>query len=321
MRPVNSASIAPSEPSEPSPQLPTLALDIGGSTTRIGSFSAPAALAEYTLLATFPTAADYTEQLARLADELTSTGTHAGIGVSFGGRITRDGQRVAVAPNLPDYEGKPLVDDLTRLCGGPVRLAHDPVCGLLAERRFGVLAGAGRCAYLTVSTGTGAALHLANGEPTAGSEDKATMHPGSRGVTLSIEIGHQIIAERPSDERPRQCLCGQVGCLETYTGGKQLALRYGRPLQEIDDPDVWRDLTEMLAIGLVNLAQLARIERVAVSGGIALHRDGLVAEVQRAVDRRLHGATLRLERARLGERAPLVGAALLLTTTEEGLLH
>lgn len=325
MGPANSASTTPTGSPAPRTQLPALALDIGGSTTRIGSFPAPTALPEYTLLDTFPTAANYTEQLARIAVVLAPAGQHNGIGVSFGGRIARDGQRVAVAPNLPGYEGKPLVDDLAALSGGPVRLAHDPVCGLLAERRYGVLAGATRCAYLTVSTGTGAALHLANDESEDQSGDQSDRQPGRRGVTLSIEIGHQIVAGvaagDASGERARRCLCGQVGCLETYTGGKQLALRYGRRLEEIDNPAVWRELTEMLAIGVVNLAQLARIERVAISGGIALHRDGLVDELRRAIERQLRGASVQLQLARLGGRAPLVGAALLLTTPQEELLY
>ncbi len=316
MRPASFAPTPP--PAQPAPA-PTLALDIGGSTTRIGRFAAPTTTFEYTPLATFPTAATYREQLARIAGELaTARGQSgdaacgfAGIGVSFGGRITRDGQCVAVAPNLPNYEGKPLVDDLAALCGCPVRVAHDPVCGLLAERRYGALASAERCAYLTVSTGTGAALYLGKAEADGANQ--------MRGVCLSIEMGHQIVAG--ADAAARTCLCGQVGCLETYTGGRQLALRYGHPLEELDDPRVWRELTEMLAIGLVNLAQIARIELVAVSGGIALHRGGFLAQAQHAVDGRLRGATLRLAPARLGERAPLVGAALLFATPREELLH
>lgn len=320
MRPASFTSTPPA--TQPAPA-PTLALDIGGSTTRIGRFAAPTATYEHTTLITFPTAATYGEQLARIAGELAAARRQtdgqtsdaargfAGVGVSFGGRITRDGQRVAVAPNLPDYEGKPLVDDLAALCGCPVRVAHDPVCGLIAERRYGALDSAERCAYLTVSTGTGAALYLGKTEVSDAAH--------ARGVSLSIEIGHQIVDG--TDAAMRTCLCGQAGCLETYTGGKQLALRYGHPLEEIDDLRVWRELTEMLAIGLVNLAKIARIELVAVSGGIVLHRDGLLAQVQHAVDRRLGGATLRLAPAQLGERAPLVGAALLLATPPEELLH
>jgi glucokinase len=284
---------------------PTLALDIGGSTTRIGAFPAPEVSPDCVEIARFLTAADYDEELARIASVLAQAPVHAGIGVSFGGRITRDGRRVAVAPNLPAYEGRPLAHDLMTRCGGPVRLAHDPVCGLLAERRHGALSASERCAYLTVSTGTGAALQLGK----EGSD-------GAIALTISIEFAHQIVLGNT-----RECLCGQVGCLETYTGGKQLEQRHGRPLDELEDERVWAELVEMLAIGLVNLAHLTRVEHVALSGAIALHRPGLIDAAQAEVDRRIRGAALRLERARLGEQAPLVGAALLLTTPARRVLH
>jgi hypothetical protein len=98
-------------------------------------------------------------------------------------------------------------------------------------------------------------------------------------------------------------------------------LRYGRPLEQIADEGVWEELVRMPAVGLINLAQLTRVEVVAVSGAIALGRAGIVAGLQEEVNRRMRVAALHIERARLGERAPLVGAALLLTTPEQRILH
>ena len=283
------------------PTHPIIGIDIGGTTTRLGAFPAPDTAPDRAPLATFDTSQDYDEELARIGAALSGSGPYAGVGVSFGGRIARDGSGVAVAPNLRAYEGRPFIHDIARLAGCPVRLAHDPVCGLLAEARYGVLRGADRCAYLTLSTGTGAAVRLAKAEAA---------------LTTSIEFGHQILA---GNDRP--CPCGQVGCLETYTGGRQLAARFGRPLEEITDEQVWSDLASMLAIGLVNLAQLSRVELVAVSGGIALRRPSLVANVRREVAARLRGMALRVVLATLGEHAPLVGAALLLSTPDEVILH
>jgi glucokinase len=299
---------------------PVVGIDIGGTATRIGVFPAPTVAPDFTPLIAMATASAYDEELELIAAVLDQVPACGGIGVSLGGRIARDGEAVAVAPNLRDYEGRPFVRDLRTLaqgCRGPVRLAHDPVCGLLAERRYGALAGAERCAYLTVSTGTGAALHLAQGND---AENEAGNHTGDSGLVVSlvvsIEIGHQLLAGNT-----RECLCGQVGCLETYTGGKQLERRYGRPLTELEDPVIWDELARMLALGLVNLAQLARVEVVAIGGGIALHRPVLIADVRRHVAARLRGMTLELVAAELGERAPLVGAALLPTTPEETILH
>ena len=174
-----------------------------------------------------------------------------GIGISLGGHIASDGLSVRDAVNLRDYEGKPLVRQLEETFGCPVRLAHDTVCGLLAEKAFGALAPFDLCAYVTVSTGTGAAIQLRKHE---------------QALTVSMEMGHQLLAGNT-----RTCLCGQVGCLETVTGGKQIALRFGREAAQVDDSAFWEEFTEALALGIVNLARLTRVEAIALSGGIALN--------------------------------------------------
>jgi predicted NBD/HSP70 family sugar kinase len=310
-----------------------VAIDIGGANTRIALFTSPAHSTADISLDAFPTEESYERQLDQITKAMSKVTHHISlhgpaediltnaisiktnhgsnqtnlisIGVSIGARLARDGSGVAVAPNLRGYEGRPFASDLAERCGAPVksvRLAHDPVCGLLAERRFGVLQDADRCAYLTVSTGTGAALYLGS--------------TGETGQALSIEFGHQTL-----DGDTRQCLCGQTGCLETYTGGRQLALRYGRPLEEIEDTAVWDALYDKLALGLVNLAQLTRVEVVALSGAIALRHEGFPDAVRERVEARLRGMALRLELAALGEQAPLVGAALLPDTPERAILH
>ena len=310
-----------------------LALDIGGTNTRVAFFADSARSTADISLDPFPTEERYERQLDQITKAISkitngvslndssegiltnpisnqtnhiSYQTNAiSIGVSIGARLMRDGGGVSVAPNLRHYEGRPFAHDLAERCGAPVqsvRLAHDPVCGLLAERRFGVLRDADRGAYVTVSTGTGAAIYLGS--------------TGETGQALSIEFGHQVL-----DGDTRECLCGQVGCLETYTGGRRLALRYGRPLEEIEDAAVWDALYDKLALGLVNLAQLTRVEVVALSGAIALRHEGFLDEIRTRVEKRLRGMALRLELATLGEQAPLVGAALLPDIPAQTILH
>ena len=279
-----------------------IGIDIGGSNTRLGLFPTLGS-PDCTLLAKFPTCQSYEQQLQSIFAALERSGLNgmAGIGISIAGRLAKDGQSVIVAPNLPGYVGMPFALDVSSLAGCPVRLAHDAVCGLLAEKKFGAIQDVERCAYLTVSTGTGAAIQLS----------QANIR-----LTSSIEIGHQIL-----DGNLRQCLCGQVGCLETYTGGRQIELRYGQSPAEITDEAFWNTFCAKLALGLVNLAMLTRIDAVAISGAIALSHPSLIAQVQRNIDALLVGAALEVCVAALGENAPLVGAALLLETPQETILH
>ena len=277
-----------------------IGIDIGGTNTRIALFQA-LDTPQCNIFARFPTFSSYEQQIQHIVTALQDVQSIAGIGVSIGARIAKDGRSVIFGPNVPDYIGKPFAQDLADRFGCPIRLAHDTVCGLLGEKRFGNIQADERCAYLTVSTGTGAAIHL----------QKAGMR-----LTISIEIGHQLL-----DGNTRLCLCGQVGCLETYTGGRQLELRLGKPLTQVTDADFWETFSEKLALGLVNLAQLTKVETIAVSGGIVLSRPFLLERIQSHVNERLLGSTLTLRQAQLGENAPIVGAALLLETPEETILH
>ena len=279
-----------------------IGVDVGGTSTRVGLFSTLAAPA-FTLLARSPTQLDYEQQIQNIIAALESSGvsTYAGIGVSIGGRMAKDGRSVLVAPNLPEYVGKPFAQDLSGRFGCAVRLAHDTVCGLLGEKKFGHIRDIDRCAYLTISTGTGAAFQLRKAQTT---------------LTVSIEIGHQVL-----DGNPLQCLCGQVGCLETFTGGKQLKLRLGHSIRQMTDHAFWETFSDKLALGLINLAQLTRVEAVAVSGAIALNNPFLLPLLQQKVNAIIRGTMLELKLATLGENAPIVGAALLLEVPEETIIH
>ncbi len=277
-------------------------MDIGGSNTRIAIFKS-LDTSGFSLIAKFATHQSYEEQLHQTLATVQGCNIEnlAGIGISVAARIAKDGLTIIVAPNLPEYVDKPFAQDFSDRCACSIRLAHDTVCGLLAEKKFGSLRNVDRCAYLTVSTGTGAAIQLGK---------------ASTALTSSIEIGHQIL-----DGNSLRCLCGQVGCLETFTGGKQIELRYGRSSAQITDSTFWETFCDKLAIGLVNLAQLTRIDALAISGAIAINNTFLLPMLQQKVNTILKGAILELKLAVLGENAPIVGAATLLEVPEDSILH
>lgn len=277
-------------------------IDMGGTNTRVGLFSSLAEPA-FTLISRFATQQSYELQLHHLVTAIRNCGasTIEGIGISFGGRIAKDGRSVLVAPNLPGYVAKPFVNDLEKMFSCPVRLAHDTVCGLLGEKKFGELRSVARCAYLTLSTGTGAAFQLRQGQ---------------NFLTVSIEFAHQLL-----DGNELLCLCGQTGCLETFTGGKQLAQRYGRPTSQLQDQAIWEAFCDKLALGLVNFVHLTRVETIAVSGAIVLQNAHLLPLLQQKISALLHNANLDLRQATLAEDAPLVGSVTLLNTPHETIVH
>jgi glucokinase len=276
-----------------------ISIDIGGTYTRIARFSAPA-VTDFELLARFPTEKHYERQLLRIYETLGQESI-VGIGISIGAQLARDGRSVRAAPNLLDYEGKPFAQDLASHYNCLVRMAHDPVCGVIAEYYLGALRSQDRCAYVTLSTGTGGAVFLKNGGTTS---------------IVSVQLGHQILYHHQT-----HCVCGQFGCLETLTGGRQIAQQRGIEARDINDDRFWEEYASVVALGLVNLAQLTRVEAVALSGGIALNRERLIPLIRRSVDAQLRSTTLQIILATHGEFSPLIGAAAMLSVPEECIFH
>ncbi|MEV4508448.1 ROK family protein [Dactylosporangium sp. NPDC049525] len=266
-----------------------VAIDVGGTRTRVATGDGT--------VVRFPTHPDYDRQLALL--RATIPGTPTAVGVSFGGRVTADGD-VRVALHLRGYEGRPLRRDLESTLDAPVRVAHDATCGLLGEHALGSLRGSDRCGYVTLSTGVGAALRLGAGD---------------HFVAVTTEAGHQLVAGND-----RRCGCGQTGCLETLLGGAALRQLLGRGLETVDAPGFWREYARHLADGLANFALTAGLDAVAVGGSIASRRGELWPPLRQALAERLTYQAVRVHQATLDE-APLAGARVLLDSPPAAILH
>jgi glucokinase len=276
---------------------PVLAVDIGGTHTRIAVATTPD---RPELVTRFRTAAAYDAQLAALVDASAGLAPRA-VGVSFGGRVDRSGRSISVSINLRGYEGRRLPSDLADALRCPVRVAHDAVCGLLGEHAYGSLRRYERCGYVTLSTGTGCAIRLGHGDTY---------------VATTTEAAHQLV-----DGVELRCSCGQQGCLQTLTGGRLLEERLGRPLASVDDPEFWQAYAGTVAIGLANFALSAGIDAIALGGSIILNRPEIWAPLRERLAQRCTYQRLVVLPAELGEAAPLAGAAVLLDTNESSILH
>ena len=276
-------------------------IDLGGTNTSIVTF-ASLAVPQYTLVAQFPTDQDYARQLERILAALDRSGHQLeGVGMAIGAQLTPDGLAIEESWTMQAYVGHSIVSDVASATGVAVRAANDNVCGVLAETTLGVLQPWQRSAYLTVSTGTGAGIRLGKGN-------------GS--IAWLAQVGHHVVH---MDGEP--CVCGQRGCVQTITGGQQFLRRYGRPAAEIQDEAVWREVTETLAVAIVNLSRIARVDAVCVSGGIGYNNAHIRARLAARV-RALGPATgVRVCFPAFGEQAPVIGAALLLAEPDVTILH
>jgi glucokinase len=154
-----------------------------------------------------------------------------------------------------------------------------------------------------------------------------------RGATGNgAELGHVVV-----DWRGRACRgCGGRGCLEAYVSGTSIAERAaelldgsGSSLSTVDpltaaevaahavagDPlagRVWRETVDVLGSGLTSIVNMLEPELVVLGGGVTRAGDALIAPARAAVRARAMtpgGKAVRVERAALGDRVGVVGAA------------
>lgn len=230
------------------------------------------------------------ESLAKSTPEIISS-----VAISFGVAFSKDGRIVKAAGKMSDFEGRRIADDVEAVFQCPSRWAHDCICALLAEETYETAP----CdlAYVTVSSGTGAAVSLRHNE---------------KRMLFRVRVAHQVI-----NKLGPECNCGQRGCLAAYTDGKRWEASFRQPLENIRDEVFWQSFVEDLAIGLVNLSWMVPIDRIVLGGGIVLNNEYVRQNIAAKFDELRKTGNQRpcsVRLAKLGEMAPLIGAFTLATT-------
>jgi fructokinase len=143
------------------------------------------------------------------------TGARGSVGIGTPGALSRV-TGLLKNSNSTWLNGKPIVADLERVLGRPVRIANDADCFALSEAIDGAAAGAGVVFGVIVGTGTGAGI-VVDGRP---------LH-GPNGI--AGEWGHNPLPWAEELEMPGPpCWCGKRGCIETYLSGPGMAADHER---------------------------------------------------------------------------------------------
>ncbi len=127
-----------------------------------------------------------------------------GIGISCGGPLDSKKGVINCPPNLPDWDGVPIVKMFEERFGVKAVVHNDANACAVAEWRFGAGQGAENMVFLTFGTGMGAGLIL-NGRLYTGTNDMAG------------EVGHI----RLSDDGPEGY--GKKGSFEGFCSGGGIA--------------------------------------------------------------------------------------------------
>lgn len=220
-----------------------LALDLGATRVKWATFNGDRISGS----GTFPTPRRPEDILKHFKGSKPST-----IAVAFAGFVHEN--RIAFSPNLPEYQGFPLSEFLSRETGARIILDNDANLFTLGE----ALRGAGRegrtVLGLTLGTGVGGGLVI---------EEMIY-----RGAGFALEPGHMIV-----DPNGPPCACGNRGCLEALIGEKPFCQRFGyesaKDAFDAKDTEAWDFYARWLGIGLANLVNILDPDTVLLGGGIA----------------------------------------------------
>ncbi len=301
---------------------PVIAVDIGGTSTRIALVAGDGTILKREQIPT-PVTGDSPAEISRTIIQeisvffsLEERDGAAGIGLSAAGPVDFPAGEIVNPPNL-GFPRIPLVRPLTEAFGIPAYLINDCHAGLLGEALFGAAKGRDPVVYITLSTGIGGALI-----------EQGRMLLGSGGNAL--EIGHLAVDERYG----LRCGCGYTGHWEAYASGKHIPrffaewLRYHRisgssfPAGTADgifsaardgDSTAVRFLDEL---GRINARAISDIvvafdpALIVMDGSVVLNNaDLLLPAVELYADRFLPLPEIRV--STLGGLAPLLGAAVI----------
>jgi glucokinase len=311
----------------------TIGVDIGGTKIAVGVVDEDGTLLARVRRETPATDADLIEdQVAELVAEMRTEHQVDAVGVAAAGFIDSANGVVLFAPNLA-WRDEPIMSDLQRRIGLPVRLENDANAATWGEFRFGAARDVDDMVMLTVGTGLGGGI-VADGR----------LLRGAHGI--GGELGHVRVV--PDGLR---CGCGNRGCWEQYASGSALT-RQARELVASDslhaarlselcegraerlrgwmvtkaaregDPaatELLADLGRWLGDGMASITAVLDPALFVLGGGVVEAGDLLVEPAREALARNVpargHRPAAGVEAATLGNTAGMIGAADLARTS------
>lgn len=308
----------------------TIGIDIGGTSIR-GALVDGAGEILGSLRAETPRTVEDTEDvLVGLVGKLSAAAPRGdevrAVGLAVAGFVSADRQRVMFAPHLA-WRDADVPARIAARVGLPVVMDHDVNSAAWAEYRRGVAVGTEIALLVALGTGIGAGLVLGG-----------ALYRGAHGV--APELGHLTVV--PGG---RPCPCGKRGCWERYCSGTALAETAGELMLAGDAPvlrrlsggepdrltgtmvsiaategdpaalDAMDALGRWLAAGLAIVTDVLDPEIIVIGGGVAsaagMFLPLAISEFSGAITGAGHRPLPRVELARFGDRAGILGAALL----------
>lgn len=222
-----------------------LAIDIGGTKTLLGVFSAQGRLLESIK---FETPKEYSVFLEKIEDNFHNLVHNDRLKlcvIGAPGKINRLDRRVFAFGSL-DWENTPIGKDIQKICKVPCLVENDANLAALSEALL-IRHSYKKVLYVTVSTGIGGGL-ISNGK----------INP----EFADMEIGSMMFEHD-----------GKLQYWEEFASGKYIYGKYGIKVKDIpeDNGGAWYEISRNLAIGLSAVIANLTPEVIIIGGGVGAH--------------------------------------------------
>lgn len=234
-----------------------------------------------------------------------------GVGIGLPGPIDYERGIVRYLPNIKGWRNVRLRDIVRKKIGLPVFIDNDANLMALAESRIGAAKGKKNVVALTLGTGVGGGIII-----------DGFLYRGSS--FAAGEIGHI-----PVNETGPKCNCGGAACLERYIGNRHI-LQEARKIFGADitleklsllankgnkrAANIWKNVAKYLGITLSGVVNFLNPDVIVIGGGVSEAGSIIFDNVRKALKERAmptQAKTVKIAKAKLGNDAGMIGAALL----------
>ncbi len=272
------------------------------------------------------------EQIRSLVSELRDVSPRvASIGVGIPGLVNPLTDRVVVSPDLPSAVRADIHSELMRATGMQVELENDANAAAYGEYKVGAGRGARDMFYVTIGNGIGGAIIL-----------DGKLWLGATG--FAGEFGHITI----DAENGVECVCGNIGCLETVASAPNIVRRANERLyrdntsslsrlamnRDFTAADIAREAKngddfallmiertgKYIGAAVASVINLLNTERIVLGGGVMEAGELILNPIIREAGRRAFQPCFeatQIVAAALGTDAVAIGAGLLARNAAE----
>lgn len=269
-----------------------IALDIGGTNTRIASFKNinPSSRVDYERI---PTNKDYEkgfEDIKNFISGFAGSEKIDSIGISMALPLSPKNETVfTVNLSAWGWSALKLESYLKKELRANVNILNDASAGALGELFTGNH-NYKEFLFLTWGTGFGG-VYIKKDQ--------------KRIDIYEFEPGHLVVVDGG-----RECICGKKGCLQAYVGGRAIQEIYSKHAEKISDLE-WKEILDYMKMGLNIILEKHPVSNIILDGRATIEHPAFVKKLERMISTS-YPAWVNFEQPSVGDEAPLYGALMAL---------